>query len=868
MPKASPAQTAFNAGEISPRVYGRVDFGKYTSAVKRMENFKPLVQGPARRRSGTRFVAAVKDSSKRAWLVRFVFNVDQVYVIEFGHLYVRFYTNHGQLTPAGSPTWDIAATYAADDYVTYSGLTYRALRTTVGDQPDISPSDWVAATIYELTSPYSEADLVAEDGSFKLSYVQSGDVVYLAHPDYAPRKLSRVSALSWTLGLIAFTNGPFTELNDTATTVYAGAATGATTLTASSSIFVAGDVGRLFYLRQKQADSTLQWEVGKAVALAAVRRSDGKNYEALNAATTGSIRPTHTEGALYDGDAGVQWQFLDPGFGVAEITGYTSGTAVNITVVRRIPANAVGAGNPSTRWAKAAWSAAEGWPERVTLYRERLVFSRGRQLWFSVSGDFENFDDTDFGLVTADSAVTMEVTSDESNDIQWMVASDALLAGTAGGEFSVSEETSTEPFGPENRRAAQQSSRGANGVQPVRVGDAVLFVQAAGKKLREMNFSIETDGYQTVNLSVLAEHIVGKGNITSMAYQQEPDSVLWVATSEGALLSFTYDREQDVLAWARQPLGGAGVVECVQTVPHPDGGRDELWLAVKRTINGQTQRYVEYMEVDFEDADDPQDAFYVDSGLSYDGAVNATLTPGAGATTDEQTGVVFTAGSAVFVSGDVGRFIHYRYVIATDDYGPVYATAKAQITGYTSSTVVTATIRNPWPSLAVIAANGWRLTATTISGLSHLEGATIDLLVDGATHPQRTVASGAITLAEPASKVHAGLPIRARLITLPIEAGSADGTAQGKVQRIHKLTARVVKSLGGKIGGADEEDKLVEFEYRSGNEEMDEVPPLYSGDLQIEFPGDYELGAAIVLVCDTPLPFTISAFYPQLVTAP
>jgi hypothetical protein len=160
MARSAPILSSFNAGELSPRLAGRVDVGKIANGCKVLENFIPLIQGPAVRRAGTRFVAETKTSSQKSWLVKFEYNVSQSYAIEFGHYYLRFYTNRGQLLYLGSP--------------------------------------------YEIASPYSSSDLTATDGTFNLRFVESNDVVYLCHPSYAPRKLSRLAPTSWTLTTVCF----------------------------------------------------------------------------------------------------------------------------------------------------------------------------------------------------------------------------------------------------------------------------------------------------------------------------------------------------------------------------------------------------------------------------------------------------------------------------------------------------------------------------------------------------------------------------------------------------------------------------------------------------------------------------------------
>lgn len=812
--KATPIQTAFNAGEFAPELAGQVNFEKYAKACSRLENFIPLVQGPARRRGGTRFVQEVKDSTDRTWLTRFEFNTEQAYILEFGDLYVRFYTDNGPLLETGlnitgitQPAGVITSAghgLSNGDWVYLSGIggmtelngrtvvvsdsaanTFRMKDTngnyiTTGSFTAYTAGG-TAARVYTLVTPWPASALTNTDGTFALRMVQSGDVLYICHPDYAPRKLTRVGAASWSIATFTPDGGPFRDIDpDTTTTVYASAATGAgVTLTASGSIFSAQDVGRLFYLEQKKANAILPWETNKAVLLNDLRRSDGKTYKALNAATTGSIKPTHTEGAEYDGTTGVQWEYQDPGYGWVEITGYTSGTVVTCTVLSALPDQCVLVGNATTRWAFGDWSTLSGWPSHVTFFRDRLAFARSsdRKLWFSVAGDYENFRDRDdAGLVTADMAVSITVQSDQANAIQYLMPAKALIIGTAAGEHICSEMTDSEPFGPANVTIVKSSEYGSKTVQPIRVGESILFVQRSGRKLREVSYDALKDGYQTKDMTVLAPHMVPKGKaIVHMAYQKEPHSIVWVVLSDGTLRGFTFNVEQDVLAWHRHTIGGDGIVECVECVPSPDNGRDDLWMIVRRTINGNTKRYVEFLQAEWESGDAQEDAFYVDCGLTYDS---------------------------------------------------------------------TAT--------------------TTITGLDHLEGATVAVLADGATHPDCTVASGSITLQRSASVVQVGLAAPAKLATMKINAGAASGTAQGKTKRIHEITIRLLDTLGGEVGPTESETD--EILFRSSADPMGSAPAIFTGDKDISWRGGYEKDGIVWYVNNDPLPATVVAIMPSVVT--
>jgi hypothetical protein len=743
VPKASPIQSSFNAGEFGPELEGRVELSKYAAALWRMENFFPLVQGPARRRGGTMFVAEVKDSGDRCWLGRFQFNTTQSYVIEFGDLYLRLFTDNGVLESA----------------------------------PD---------TPLEVTTPYTAVSLTRDDGSFALEVVQSLDTLYICHPDFAPRVLIRSGATSWALSAFTAIGGPFEDTDpDETVSLYASAQTGSVTVTADGATFAVTDIGRLLLLERKKVSDTPQWEADVAISTNELRRSDGKTYKALNGANTGTVRPTHFEGAEWDGnDDKVQWQFQDPGYGWGVITAYTSSTVVTMTVLSPLPQQVTLVAQKTTRWAFGSWGSVPGYPSHVTFFRNRLVFLRAldRKVWCSVPEGYDDFSARDeSGDVVADQAITRTLDSPEANLITWVSPGKVLLIGTAGSEFAMFEQTEADPFGPENCRIVEISGYGGRGAQAVKAGDSALFVQADGRVLREASYDALSDGYKALDMTVFAPHSIPKSrSIVQMAWQKAPHSIVWCARDDGALRGFTFNKEQyespPYGGWHRHPIGGDGIVESVVCVPSPDNDRIDLWMIVQRTIDGGTKRYVERMVAEWETGDAQEDAFYVDSGLTYDGAAT-----------------------------------------------------------------------------------------TTITGLDHLEGETVDVLADGGTHPQRVVFGGSITLQQSASVVHVGLPCPAKLATLRPEAGAADGTAQGKIKRIHRLIMRLLDTLGGRAGPT--EDLTDTLQFRTASDPLGSPPPIFTGDKELNpFPGQYDREGRIWYINDQPLPATIVALMPQMNT--
>jgi hypothetical protein len=757
MPKASPLRSSFNAGELSPLMSGRPDVAKYANGCAVMENFIPTVQGPAVRRAGTRFVSEVKSSGARTWLATFEFSNTQAYILEFGNQYVRFYTNGGQVTSSGSP--------------------------------------------YEVATPYTTADLTdATDGTFRLSMAQSGDIIYIAHPSYPLYKLSRYGATNWTMTAVPIVNGPFqTQNTDRTIKVYASATTGSVSLVANSGIFTAAMVGAYVYLEPADLSAIKPWTAGQEYSsnpYGVFRRSDGKTYQCTTNGTptagkvwrTGPDKPIHTYGTVADGDyngisgttcerQGLDWLFLDAGYGYAKITGYTNSTTVTATVQGNwpLPQGVVGSGNQTFRWALGSFSGANGYPSKVAFFRERLVLAMGQQLFFSCAGDFENFaSKDDSGQIVADRAIQVTISSDQVNAVQWLAATQALIIGTAGAEFACSENSTNEAFAPGNVKIEQQTSEGSRSVAPVRVGYSTLMVQRSGRKIKEVAYNFQQNGYITNDLTVLAEHVT-LGGISQTAWHREPYVCMWGVRGDGQLLGFTFNKEQDVVGWHRHILGGSGIVESVAVIPAPDRTRDQLWLIVRRTINGSTKRYVEYLEREYQAGDAQADAFYVDCGLTYSGAA-----------------------------------------------------------------------------------------ATTISGLSHLEGKTVQVLADGSAHPDRVVTSGAITLQRAASKVQIGLGFVSTIQTTRIEAGAGDGTAQGKTKRITKAVVRFYNTLGGFVG--PDATRLDEIQFRKPTDPMDQAPPLYTGDKLVDWPGGYDFDGYAMVRQVQPLPMTLVALMPQLHT--
>jgi hypothetical protein len=791
--KVAPLISSLNAGELGPNLDGRSDLQKYGQGARVSENFLHLIAGPACRRGGTRFISEIKNSANRSWIVEFEFSASQAFALEFGDSYVRFFTKvgtaRGHLLVTGVAAYNGATNYVPGDLAVQAGVTYYCIAATVGNAPP-NATYWYALTgsIYEIPSPYTIADLTNADGTCALSIQQSGDVLYIAHASRAfqTRTLTRFADTNWRFGIYDPPNGPFDSLNSSATTMYASAATGAITLNASTATFAPSDIGRLARLESQNFEDP--WEAGKAYNINDVVRSDGKTYKATNSATSGTAQPIHDRGDSKDGKAGVNWRYQHSGYGVARISAYTNSTTVSATVLTDpetgllfLPALVVGIGNATTRWQLGSWSATTGYPGAVTFFKGRLALATKLTLHLSVPNDFSSMAEDFFGELRDDCAINWPVSGQDVNEVLWIEGGDKLIVGTGGGELVGGEQNPNNPLSPSNFQLVQQSKRRVRGIQPIVAGTSLVYAQRAGQKLLSMDYAIERDRFISVDQTLLNDRITRTGMVT-LCFQGEPDSMIWVVRADGKLVVLTLDADQNVVGWGRHPIGGDGFVEDAIALPSPDGAREDLWLIVRRTINGVTRRYIEVMEGPWEGADedgtnsdDQVDAFYVDCGLTYDGP-----------------------------------------------------------------------------------------PATVFSGLSHLEGKTVQVLADGAVvSPDPVVSGGSFTLVRAASTVQVGLQFISRLVPMRIEVPTQDGTSAGKMKRANAATIRFKDTLGGRAGTY--RNSLENLSFRAPSTPMGSATPIVANqDVDTTFGGTFNTDGLLEVRQEQPLPMTIVAIMPRM----
>ena len=851
MARVAAQLTNFTGGELSPRLDGRNDLSKYASGCKKLENFIVYPHGSAARRSGSTFVAEVLDSDNKTRLIPFEFSTTQTYILEFSNLKIRFYKDNGAVLEGDKTITGITQAnpavvtssshgYSNGDEVLISsvsgmtevngkrflvaGVTTNTFQLTDKDGTNINSTSYtayssagVANKVYEIATPYTTAQL------FDVKFAQSADVMYITHPSHEVEKLSRTGHTSWTLTDVDFTKGPMQDANITETTLNPGATA-----------------------------------IGTGVSLAA---------SAVAGINSGS--------GFLSTDVG-RFVYLHGGY--AKITGVTDTTNATISILSTLSASTA-----TANWQLGAFSDTTGHPSCVTFFEQRLVFAgttnQPQAVFFSKSGDYENMDANIGGTVADSDAIIYTIASNQVNAIRFMTATRTLVIGTAGGEFSVSGGGTDSAITPTNILIKKQSNHGSSNLDAISVGNVTLFLQRAKRKIRELAYNFDVDGYIAPDMTILAEHITETG-ITQMAYQQEPNQIIWGVRDDGELIGLTYQREQEVLAWHRHIFGGrfgnatitvtdyANIADGTRIVFTKADGTTTTFTSATSSTTGKFHTT----------SSNNQTATNLQTLINADSDFTATVS--SNVVTITETSPLSTGFLTVksldddvrLAKTDEGKAVCESVaVIPTDDSEyQTWVIVKRTINGFTRRFVeyinnfnFTTTDNTTFNFLdSALAYSG--AAATTMSGLDHLEGQTVSILADGATHPDKTVSSGSVTLDRSATNVKIGLAYKSILQTMRLDAGSQNGTSQAKTKRIYEITIRLYESVGVEVG--ESLDNMERIPFRTSSDPMDEGIPVFTGDKTVEFRGNYDTDGFIFVRQTQPLPLTILSLYPDLQT--
>jgi len=602
-------QRSFTSGELAPALQSRADLGKYTSGLKLCENFLIRSQGGVYSRPGFRFVGELDDSTKKGRLIPFSFNTEQTYVLVFEDMKVRVIKDGGFVLKTATITGVTQAnpsvvTATAHDFnngelVTVSDVTgmtelndntYTVANVTANTfelqgvdstafTAYVSGGTSVSNAIFELATPYAEAELP------RLSFTQSADVLTIVHPSHDPRNLNRLADDEWTLSIVNF-----------------GSTVTAPTI---SSLVVTGAGAGTYAKKYEYVVTSVSSDGIESLA------STSSSITTNSLSTTAGVRITW--GAV----AGTDYYrvYKDPSVntGVYGWIGDSNGTTFDDFNIAPITSDAP----PENR---QPFAGADNKPSAVTYYQQRQVFANTNnepQATFTTQTNNPNSLRTS-NPARDDDAVTFTIAARQVNEIRHLLPLDSLILLTSGGEWIMTEGQDA-VLTPSTIGVRPQSYNGASRVPPVVINSTALYVQEKGARIRDLGYEFSSDKYTGNDLSLMSEHLFEGKQIEAMTFAAEPYSIVWCIRDDGVMLGLTYQREHQVWGWHQHTTQGQ--FESITSVT--EGGRDAIYVIVKRNINGNDVRYVERMEQ--REVTNSEDAFYVDSGLTYSGAAATTI---------------------------------------------------------------------------------------------------------------------------------------------------------------------------------------------------------------------------------------------------
>lgn len=583
------AYTNFTGGEISHSLASRYDLGKFKTSCRHMENMLPNLHGPASKRPGTRFL---EDLGGPAVLLPFQFSADpaQSYVLVFQEGKIRVAQSGG--------------------FVRYDETAIAAREAEQGEVP--LPRRFVGDPV-AMDAPY------LFDQLYDLSFAQSGDLVYIAHYSHALRKVMRKSHAQWELAPVAFT--PDVRPPASVGAAFASSSnTGNYTLRYKvASVNGKGEVSATKGVNIAKTKHPSDWVVGDYAELTwppvdgleeyLVYREEGGVYGLIGVATREDHAVTEDRETVI--------RFRDERF------------AADTNDTPRTPHDPFTEGNN---------------PGLVTFHQQRLVIGAPYlqpQTWHaSRTGSYEDFSKS--RPLKDDDALEFTLASGRIDTIQWIAAFGDLLIGSAGAEYkAIGPDQGA--ITPSSVNVREQSYWGSSRLRPLIIGNSVLHVQRQGSRVRDLTYSLEKDGYAGNDLSVLASHLFDNRLIKQWDYQQAPGSIVYAVRDDGLLLALTYLREHDIWGWSRVTTQGkfrsvavtAGQMEdvayCVveREVCEP---QDQAVTADRETEQGEvpppqrvTKWYLEMFVPRWREEYGIEEAFFVDSGLSYAGEPTGIL---------------------------------------------------------------------------------------------------------------------------------------------------------------------------------------------------------------------------------------------------
>jgi hypothetical protein len=514
------SQNSFLSGDVDPRFFDRYDLRQFGSFASTTTNMYPVISGSMTRRPGTEFFNTSKTNNPDTKFYEFIFNNVDFLALEFGNLYIRFHKSNGTVAVSGSP--------------------------------------------YEVTTPYTTSEVK------DLKFAQINDVVIIVHPNHAPRRLRRIADNNWTLTTLTFRDGPYEEINSSSTTLTLTGTYPNFTVTSSSNLFTANDVGRFVRVQIPSGASAGRW--------------------------------------FY-----------------STITAYTSATQVSMTTTTSI-GSAYPTGTATDVWRLGAFYTGN-YPQHVSFFQNRVVFGKTTtqpsSIWMSVTGDINLYAPTQIvnGVdeILATSGISASLSSRSAASIQFMASEDVFMIGTESGLFVSNSETIT----PANFSMRISNNTPLSSIRPSLVKGSLLAVSQLKNQIYAFTYSDEQKSYVEEELTLYWQHLIDD-KIKDLKYVSYPTPIVWITLESGKLLSMVYDPSQKAVGVTAHEIIDSEVID-VFALPNLTTGFDELWLYTSRNSTNYILKLDREYRASYYKETKPLNARFLDYFVKYSGGSTTTI---------------------------------------------------------------------------------------------------------------------------------------------------------------------------------------------------------------------------------------------------
>jgi hypothetical protein len=594
-------QRSFGAGELAPALHARADQSKYVTGLRTCKNWIVRRSGGVVNRPGTRFIGECKTASPTVKIIPYISEIaGDSLLLEMGAGYIRFYKDGALVTIDAPDAYDAGTHYVIGDLVSASAVNYYCLKAGIGHTPVSSATYW-----YPLDDDVFEVPI--DFGSDLPYWSQSGRTITLTHQDHAPQELTCVDLTTWVIKTVV---------------------TSTVLLGPTNVVLTPGAVGTRYYAYKVTAVVGDDYEESETSALVADLGCAEPTADLPNSLTWTALA-----------NAKEYYVYCDPyDNGTFGYVGTASGTTFkdpgfvpDFTVTPPVP--------------RALFATEFNYPNVSATYQQRRFFGYTAAVPDAIFASRVGFP-SNFGISSPlqdDDSLTFRIAGRGHNPIRHLVGLKQLAVLTDGGVWLV-QGGSDGVLAPNAINAEQETYAGcAPDVPPVVIGNAIIYLQARGSIIRDVQFSQQVEGLDGRDLTLFASHLVDGHTIVRLDYAETPDSVVWAVRDDGILLGMTYVLEQD--AWGRdQYVAGwhwhdtHGWFDDVCVVPEDD--QDGVYVIVRRTIDEATVRYIERF-ASRQVITWNEDVFFVDAGLSRHGSP-----------VDNVTGLDHLNGEVVAVVGD------------------------------------------------------------------------------------------------------------------------------------------------------------------------------------------------------------------------